>query len=321
MAVYTPVGRVELERWLARFDVGWLVDFRGIAVGIENTNYFVTTSQGEFVLTLFERLLAPQLPYYLELMRHLAGRDVACATPVPNRDGALLDTLNGKPATLVTRLPGQSTIQPDAGQCRMAAAAMARMHIAGRDFGLYQPNPRGPDWWRATAIMVHPFIDSALSRLLDDELDFLNSPPSPRQSVLPSGPIHADLFRDNVLFDNGRLGGFVDFYFAGHDSWLYDVAVSVNDWCTQDGDGNLDVPRTQAFLAAYAGVRSFTTAERDAWTGMLRAAALRFWVSRLADLHLPRPAQLLAPHDPAHFERILRLRRTGAAPEAMGWVG
>jgi homoserine kinase type II len=313
MAVFTPVGRTELERWLASVDVGALLDYRGIESGIENSNFFVDTARGHFVLTIFERLDAEQLPFYLELMRHLAQRGIACPAPIVGRDGALFRPLAGKPAALVTRLSGASLLAPRPSHCATAGTALAQLHLAGRDFPLSQPNLRGLAWWRSTAPQLLPFLDSAQTELLTDELAFQERHLAPLAEVLPMGPIHADLFRDNALFEGERLGGFIDFYFAACDLWLFDVAVTANDWCADHGDGTPLVEHATAFLTAYARVRAFTPEEGEAWPVMLRAAALRFWISRLADLYLPRPAKILTPHDPSRFERILRQRRAWSA--------
>jgi len=310
MAVFTEVTRAQLDGWLRRFDVGPVTEFRGIPAGIENSNFFVSSADHAYVLTLFERLSAAQLPFYLELMGHLAARGVPCPAPLPDRDGALFSILQGKPAALVTRLPGRSVVHPEKHHCALVGTALARMHLAGRDFPLQQPNLRGLSWWQETAPGLMQFLDDATGQLLRDELDYQSAALPALAASLPSGPIHADLFRDNALFDGDSLGGFIDFYFAGCDAWLFDVAVSVNDWCIAPESGALERQRVDAMLCAYAAERPFTRAEQAAWNIMLRAAAMRFWVSRLYDLHQPRPAQILTPHDPGHFERILRLRRT-----------
>jgi homoserine kinase type II len=304
MSVYTKVTERELSDWLKSYPVGALVELKGIAAGIENTNYFVTTTDGRYVLTLFERLPAQDLPFYLGLMAHLAGHGIPCPSPLADRSGRLLSTLNGKPAALVTRLPGAVVMQPSAAHCAAVGAVLANMHVVGRAYGGRLENPRGSRWRRETAREVLPFLDDRRRRLLEDELEFQSRY---RLRDLPRGPIHADLFRDNVLFEGERIGGVIDFYFAGVDAWLFDVAVTLNDWCVHP-DGEVDRPRAGALLAAYHAVRPFTAGERGAWPVMLRAAALRFWLSRLYDFHLPRPGELVHAHDPEHFRRILALR-------------
>lgn len=310
MAVFTPVSREQAGAWLERFDLGTLLSLRGIASGIENSNFFVDTGRGRFVLTLFERLSEADLPFYLGLMKHLATHMIPCPDPVADRDGRLFGRLNGKPAALVTRLPGAADMHPGPAQCREVGSLLARMHLAARDYPGRLPNPRGIDWWRQAAVEVRPHLDPAQRALLDDELaEQLAFTRSRADRPLPASAVHADLFRDNVLFDGEVLGGVIDFYFAGVDSWMFDLAVTVNDWCIDDGDGELRDDRLAAMLDAYRAVREPGDDEADAWPMMLRAAALRFWLSRLHDLHLPRPAQMVAPKDPTHCERVLRSRR------------
>ena len=283
-----------------------------IAAGIENTNYFVTTSQGRYVLTLFERLSAAELPFYLDLMAHLARHGIPCPAPIADLQDRYLQSLNGKPAALVTRLPGKWLERPGEHECGELGALLGRMHLAGRSFPAYLENPRGPKWWRLAAREVLPFLDAKQKDLLEKELEFQSGQRFPD---LPRGPVHADLFRDNTLFEKGRISGVIDFYFAGVDCLLYDVAVCVNDWCLVDpqADRRLDEVRTRALLGACHSVRPFSAAERAAWSAMLRAAALRFWLSRLFDFHLPRPGMLVHAHDPEHFRDILELRVQAAA--------
>jgi homoserine kinase type II len=304
MSVYTKVTQSQLADWLKRYPVGTLMELRGVAAGIENTNYFVTTDHGRYVLTLFERLPAESLPFYLGLMAHLAGHGIPCPAPIVDHSNGLYSTLNGKPAALVTRLPGVPILSPAPAHCAQLGAVLARMHVAGQSFAGTLENPRGPKWWRETAPQVLPFLDAPPKRLLEAELEFQSRY---RFQDLPRGPIHADLFRDNALWDGDHIGGVIDFYFAGVDTWLFDVAVTLNDWCVHP-DGEIDPDRAAALLGAYHATRPFTAIERGAWPAMLRAAALRFWLSRLYDFHLPRRGELVHAHDPEHFRRILELR-------------
>jgi len=302
MAVFTSVSEAELTAWLGDYSIGQLLELQAIASGIENTNYFVTTSNGRFVLTLFEKLTADELPFYLNLMAHLARHGIPCPSPVANRRNQFLGTLNGKPACIVSRLSGKSTTTPNNAQCAAIGAMLGQMHIAGQSFSQIMPNPRGAAWRAATAPQIRPFLDTEQAALLDSEVALHAQR---NWAALPQGVIHADLFRDNVLLEENRVGGLIDFYFACSDALLYDVAITVNDWC-MNADGTLDATRAQAFLRAYHAVRPLLGGECAAWPLMLRVAALRFWLSRLFDLHLPRDGELIHAHDPRYFERILK---------------
>jgi homoserine kinase type II len=309
MAVFTPVSLNDLADWLTQFKLGKPLAIKGISSGIENSNFFLTTEAGEFVLTIFEKLTFEQLPFYLELMRHLADRGVLVPAPIANRHGDILHSLHGKPAAIATKLEGTSQMAPKPAHCAAVGTMLAKMHLAGEDFPLQQPNLRGLTWWHTTAPVVLPYLPEDGQHLLRAEIHFQEAfAASPTYHQLPRGPIHADLFRNNVMFVGERLTGFFDFYFAGCDTWLFDVAVTVNDWCIDLDTGVLDIARLQALLAAYHAVRPFKPAEQIAWQPMLRAGALRFWLSRLYDFYLPREAEMLTPHDPTHFERILRQR-------------
>jgi len=304
MSVFTTVTPEQLRGWLQDYAVGELSDLQGISAGIENTNYFVTTGGGRYVLTLFEKLTARELPFYLNLMAHLAERGVPSAHPVANRKGSYLGELNGKPAALVARLEGRDVAAPTVAQCAAVGAALAWLHLAGQSYPETMANPRGAAWWKAVQPEILPFIPAAEAELLAAEIRYQDAH---RRDDLPRGAIHADLFRDNVLLSGDRVAGVIDFYFACTDALLYDVAIAVNDWCI-GADGELDEARTRAFTGAYAAVRPYIAAEREAWPVMLRAGALRFWVSRLYDFHLPRAGELTHAKDPGHFRRILELR-------------
>ncbi len=317
MAVFTEVPQDEARALMLGLGLGELRALRGIHGGIENTNYFATTDRGEYVLTLFERLSAAQLPFYLRLMKHLAQRGI----PVPEPHAApgqkqesLVLQVRGKPAAVVDRLRGHSELAPDAQHCGAVGAMLARMHLAARDFPLSQPNLRGLAWWNDTVPAVLPHVDPDQAALLRSELAFQNHvAASAAYAALPRGAIHGDLFRDNVMFEQRELTGLFDFYFAGVDSWLFDIAVGLNDWCVDLPTGGHHAERANAFLGAYQAIRPLAAAERQLLPAMLRAGALRFWISRLWDFHLPREAALLKPHDPSHFERVLRQRATRPA--------
>ncbi|AMM25625.1 homoserine kinase [Variovorax sp. PAMC 28711] len=341
MAVYTEVGFDEANALVQRLGLGALTALRGIEGGIENTNYFATTEQGEFVLTVFERLGFEQLPYYLCLMKHLAERGIPVPAPAADPQAPpatahvldviatqasceLLHTVAGKPAAVVQKLAGQSVLAPTAAHCAELGRMLAQMHLAGRDFPRIQPNLRGLAWWNDTAPVVLPYLEDAQSALLRSELAYQNHvAESSAYAALPRGPVHADLFRDNAMFATDaegaapRLTGVFDFYFAGTDTWLFDLSVCLNDWAIDLESGRHDAPRADALLDAYTAVRPLTGAERALLPALLRAAALRFWISRLWDFHLPREASMLKAHDPAHFERVLRERARAPAPYAV----
>jgi homoserine kinase type II len=313
MAVFTEVGREEAAALLARLGAGTLLDLRGIGSGIENTNYFVDSSEGRWVLTLFERLTAEQLPFYLRLMQHLARRGLPVPEPHADERGEILHHVAGKPAALVNALPGTHQLAPDLHHCAQLGHLLARMHLAVADFPLAQPNLRGLPWWEAIAPLVLPHIEGPQAALLAEELAFQRHlAAAPAYLALPRGAVHADLFRDNALFDglpgHEKLTGCFDFYFAGTDTFGYDLAVCLNDWCIDLDSGRLDEARAAALIEAYESERQLTTGELRLLPGLLRAAALRFWLSRLSDWHLPREASLLNPKDPSHFERVLRER-------------
>ncbi len=318
MAVYTPVTQEQLAVWLKNYSIGTPLELKGISSGVENSNYFLTTTHGQYVLTLFEKLTRSELPFYIHLMAHLARHGIPCPAPIADRDSEILGQLNGKPAAIVSRLAGASEMAPSIAHCAAIGAILADMHIAGQSYGRRLDNPRGPRWWHDTAPQVIPFLAPDEQAMLSEELRFQGSH---RLDQLPRGVVHADLFRDNCLFESTagmpRVGGIIDFYFAGNDVLLFDVAVTVNDWCS-DTTGELDVERARALLAAYHAERPLNEAERRAWPTMLRAAALRFWLSRVHDYHLPRPGEIVNAHDPSRFRDILRLRV--AAGDAVPWA-
>ena len=312
MAVFTEVSFKEAAAFLRTLDLGELQTMQGCAGGIENTNYFVGTTQGEYVLTLFERLTFEQLPFYLYLMKHLARCGIVVPDPAVNKKGEILFRLKGKPAAVVNKLRGKSELAPAAAHCANVGDMLARMHLAGQGFTRQQPNLRGLAWWNETVPVVLPHVTDAQRSLLLGELAYQNHiAEASAYKTLPRGPVHADLFRDNVMFEGSQLTGFFDFYFAGCDTFLFDIGVCLNDWCVDLATGRHDAGRADAFLAAYQSQRHLTAQERTLLPAMLRAGALRFWISRLWDFHLPREASVLKAHDPAHFERVLRERLAG----------
>jgi len=310
MAVYTEVSFAEAAALIDGLGIGELRELKACSGGIENTNYFATTSRGCYVLTLFERLTAAELPFYLQLMKHLADRGQPVPGPHADAGGAILLSLKGKPAAVVDRLPGEHHLAPDADDCARVGAVLAGLHLAGRDFEFVQPNLRGLDWWAATVPVVLPHLNAEPAQLMADELAYQRHlGDSAAFAALPRGVVHGDLFRDNVMFEGDRLAGVFDFYFAGVDCLLFDVAVALNDWCIDLDSGRLDEARATAFVDAYHAVRPLDAGEVRLLPALMRAAAFRFWLSRVWDAELPRDALVLTAHDPTHFERVLRQRR------------
>jgi len=301
MSVYTTVSERQLRRFLERYDVGAPRHFEGITEGIENTNYLLVAEHGEYILTLFERQQPEELPFFLRLMAFLADRGLPSAQPLANLDGDYLGSLNHKPATLVQRLRGSSVKQPAYLHCVSVGQCLARMHLAVEDFPLRRVTSRGPAWWRSTADRVAPRLPAEERELLYAELAYQQEHD---YTELPGGVIHADLFRDNILFQDTRLSGIIDFYYACDGAYMYDLAVAVNDWCYSDEDRQ-DDDNANALLAAYRAERSVSDAEITAWPVMLRAAALRFWLSRLEDKLFPRHGHITHVKEPRVFRDLL----------------
>jgi homoserine kinase type II len=302
MSVYTKVSTEQLNVWLKNYSIGQLQDLQGIASGIENTNYFVTTSRGKFVLTLFEKMTAADLPYYMHLKTHLANHGFPCPKPIANHQNEFVGELNGKPASIVSCLPGKSVVDVTPAQCAETGAVLADLHLDGQGFAQRMMNPRGPHWWQLFSQQLMPKIKPEEAALIQSELAFQAQH---KQDALPRGVIHGDLFRDNVLFDNGRIGGVIDFYFACNDVLLYDVAITANDWCMQ-ADATLDPARLNALLKGYHATRHFTEAEIIDWSVMLRAAALRSWLGRLGYNHFPMQGEMTHTKDAGLYQRLLQ---------------
>jgi homoserine kinase type II len=311
MSVFTKVSHAELRAFLARYPLGEVLGFQGIGEGVENTNYYVDTVDGRYVLTLFERLNHADLPFFLDLMEHLAERGVPCPRPLHMLKGGTLTHLNGKPAALVQRLPGQSTLFPSAAQCGAVGALLGQLQVAATDFPGRLQNPRGAAWRSATAQMLLPVVDAATAALIRDELA---AQAELDLAALPQGTVHADLFRDNVLFVDERLTGVIDFYYACTDALVYDLAVTVNDWCFDLRSGQMNTELARWLISRYAAVRHVARDEQKAWPLVLRAAAFRFWLSRLHDWHFPREGDLVHVKDPAEYRHKLEHHRRHAPP-------
>lgn len=302
MSVFTTVSAEDLTPFLKRYYIGQLQDLQGIGAGVTNTNYFVTTTHGRYVLTLFETLQASELPFYVNLLAHLAHHGIAVAAPIANVDDHYIDTLNGRPTLLVTCLPGTVVENPNAAQCTQVGEMLAQMHLASRSYPGQMANPRGVQWWADTAAAVDSFLDADTAQRLHAEVALQKNQ---HYADLPAGIVHADLFRDNVLLDGDRIGGFIDFYYACNDALLYDLAIALNDWCSLE-DGDIDPARAHALLQGYQAIRPLNSAEIAAWPAMLRGAALRFWTSRLLDFYKPASGEMTFAKDPTHFERVIQ---------------
>jgi len=310
MAVFTEVSFDEAARLIAGLGIGELTALHPCAGGIENTNYFADTGQGRFVLTLFERLTAEELPFYLGLMKHLADSGLPVPGPHADISGAILLACAGKPAAVVDRLPGEHHLAPDAADCASVGTMLAGLHSAASSYAVEQPNLRGLAWWNETVPTVVPHLSPQQAEMMQDELAWQQHlAATPAYAALPRGAIHGDLFRDNVMFVGNTLAGVFDFYFAGVDTLLFDIAVALNDWCIDLGSGRLAEDRAEALVAGYESVRPLEGGELRLLPALMRAAAFRFWLSRSWDVHLPRDAVVLKAHDPDHFERVLRQRR------------
>jgi len=304
MAVYTEVSFEELERFLEQYDIGEPVSFKGIAEGIENSNFYLQTDRGAFFLTLYEkRVAAEDLPFFLGLMEHLAERGIHCPLPVKTRDGRSLVSLNRRHAAIVTFLTGIALRRPDAAHCASAAATLAGLHKAGEGFALARPNALGPNGWRPLAEAIHGAdkIEDGLTALINGSLESLQSGWPQR---LPSGVIHADYFPDNVLFVGNQVG-VIDFYFACNDAYVYDLAIMLNSWCFEL-DGSFNITKGQSVINAYRAGRALSDDEIHALPVLMRGAALRFLLTRTYDWLNPDPNALVKPKDPREFAKKLR---------------
>ena len=310
MAVYTDVPAEELTLFLCDYELGELLAYKGIAEGVENSNFLVHTGRGYFILTLYEKRVAPgDLPFFLGLMEHLANKGLTCPQPVKNRRGAVLGTLGGRPAAIVTFLEGMWIRRPNAGHCSAVGEAVAKLHRAGADFPLKRANALSVAGWRPlfqAAASRADEVRDGLKEALDAELSFLERA---WPTDLPRGVIHADLFPDNVFFLHNSLSGLIDFYFACTDTLAYDLAICLNAWCFE-ADHTFNITKGRALLEAYRRVRPLSRAEREQLPLLARGAALRFLLTRLVDwLDVP-PGALVKPKDPLEYFRKLRFHQT-----------
>ncbi len=304
MAVYTQLSREDVHAFLAQYEVGDLSNYKGIESGVENTNYFVDTrtatgEQGRYVLTLFEYLPAETLPFFTDLTDLLASHQLPVPAAIRDREGRALKTLKGKPALLQPCLPGAAVDLITSSHCAAVGDILARIHLAGQQDRITQDNQRGIAWLRRQQERMIPLMPRADGQLLQATWQKLEDELFPRAAELPTGLIHGDLFHDNVLFSDYRITGVIDFYNACTDWLLYDLAVTVNDWCNMPRDVEFDPMRLDALLRAYAKVRPFTAAEKELWPLVLQLAATRFWISRLYTFVLPEEGNVCADADDA----------------------
>jgi homoserine kinase type II len=310
MAVYTDVAADDLSAFLARYDIGELLSYKGIAEGVENTNFLLHTSAGSFILTLYEKRVAKDdLPFFLALMSHLASRGISCPQPVQMKQGDTLGTLAGRPAAIIDFLEGIWPRKPNVAHCAGIGEGLAKLHLAGQDFGIPRANALSVSGWRPLFDVAAPRADEVqhgLRDLIATELDYLESGVWPKD--LPQGIIHADLFNDNAFFLGDRLSGIIDFTFACNDMLAYDVAICLNAWCFE-ADHSFNVTKARAFLSAYERVRKLTEAEQSALPLLARGASLRFLLTRLVDyLNVPEGA-LVQPKDPLEYAKKLRFHQ------------
>lgn len=306
MSVFTPLTRPELETFLAPYGLGRLLDFQGIAAGTENSNFFISLEQGEFVLTLVERGPIQDLPFFIELLDVLHDVDLPVPYALRTTDGVALRELAGKPALLQPRLSGKHIKVANSQHCVQVAELLAHIHLATRDKVLERTTDRGLNWMLEAGNELMSRLDAQQSALLQASLDEIVACQA-RIMALPRANLHADLFRDNALFEGTHLTGVIDFYNACSGPMLYDLAITLNDWCCDDA-GNIDGARARAFLGAYAALRPFTAAEAELWPVMLRVACVRFWLSRLIAAESFAGMDVLI-HDPAEFEVRLKARQ------------
>ncbi|CAM8435216.1 COG2334 Putative homoserine kinase type II (protein kinase fold) [Candidatus Methylopumilus planktonicus] len=306
MSVYTSVNIEELKIWLQDYALDNLTDYQGIKSGITNTNYFLMTAHDRFVLTLFEKNTIEDLPYFVDLMAHLAKNSFLCPKPIFKNNGTALSILKNKPALIVTCLKGKELIKPEVKHCKAVGASLAELHMKSANFTAQHQNTRDLNWIKKTAETLFSELPQDDSLLLREEILYQEK----QNYKLPKSTIHGDLFRDNVLFLNDEVSGFIDFYYACTDYLILDVAIAVNDWCVNN-DGSFDEARLNAFLDAYKKIRSFNDDEDQAWNDILRLASLRFWVSRLNDFYHIEEGELTFIKDPDHFKKILKQRISG----------
>ncbi len=301
MSVFTSISEGEMSLFLQDYQIGELVELKGIAQGITNTNYFVTTTKNRFVLTIFEALTPEELPFYLELMKHLSLRGVVAPEPIARKDGQMVAIIKGKAASMISCLEGRDTEETNTAQCFNIGAMLAKMHLAGQNFPLPMENPRFSDWWYKEAEKLYTLMPAEDSVLLKKTIQLLGKQPG---AHLPSGVIHADLFKDNVLMSGDEVTGFIDFYYACNGCFIYDIAITINDWARNE-DASLDQQKQDSLLAGYNSVRLLSSEEKDYLPFAQQAACIRFWVSRALDYYFPPEGEMTYTKNQNTFRDVL----------------
>lgn len=312
MAVFTPLSTDRVASFLARYELGALQSVADVHGGTENSTFFVATEGEVLVLTLFEQGGADELPFFVDLLKHLADKGLPVPGPLVDRQGVALQTLAGKPALLFPRLPGRFPMQPTVAQCTEIGRFLGKMHQSVHDFTSTRENLRDHRWVNANYHRVLPFLSPEERTLMETQVQALSTAIA-QSPDLPRGAIHGDLFRDNTLFEGDRLGGIIDFYNGCIGDFLFDLSIVINDWCS-DEHGELIHARYDAVVQAYHQERPFTAQERDFWPVMLRFTALRYWLSRLLVVHVDTPAHNLTPKPPAQYHDLLVARCTTPPP-------
>jgi len=301
MSVFTNITSSELSNLLENYAIGQLIEYTGISAGVTNSNFFVKTTQAEYVLTIFEELTANQLPFFIALTKHLSAQGLCCPMPIADKNSNYIHFQQNKPIIINSKLAGETCEYFTIEHCQQFGSALGKLHLAAHSFPMQQPNSRGLDWHQQTAEKLYPVLDIDERNLLKHEMDFLIKQD---YSNLPQGIIHADLFPDNVLFHQNQLSGIIDFYYACTGYWLYDLAICANAWCIKK-NGQVDISKQQTLLAAYQQQRQLTTEEEALWPAMRKTAALRFWLSRLLDYHFTPSGNAVLTKDPVEFKQIL----------------
>jgi homoserine kinase type II len=301
MAVYTPINKSELDTWLANFSIGLLKNFKGISSGVTNTNYLVETESSRFILTIFEHNQLKELLFFFDLMNFLSDKNFSCPQPIVNNNGSYLTPLKGKPAALVSFLIGSAKDSGTESDCYSVGLTLGRLHTQAKNFTQTRDNNRGIAWISSKYNDLKPFLSVADRRIIELEIDYQKNC---YHDSLPTGIIHGDLFRDNVFFDKNGVSAFIDFYYACNDQLLLDIAITINDWCS-DSNGCIDKRKFDNFLSGYESIRKLENSEHKCINNAMRFAALRFWLSRLDACHNILDGEITSIKDPNYFKKVL----------------